>query len=161
MVWWRWCSDDVVGERDVWVFDDADSPFPVLATGDLSSAVLPVCRYEVDSRDRPARNLVYAVNLQFTLWTWVLGPLPLFITIPFICCLYYMLIKDVSLSSEDLFFGHHEGKLETFAKICVVASLETPREDPTVYAFATNRLLGNYLAKSLEPPLSTTAWVAI
>ena len=51
-------------------FDDADSPFALLATGDLSSAVLPICRYEVDSRDRPARNLVYAVNLQFTLWTW-------------------------------------------------------------------------------------------
>jgi len=30
------------------------------------------------------------------------------------------------------FFGHHEGKLETFAKICVAASLETLREDPTV-----------------------------
>ena len=30
------------------------------------------------------------------------------------------------------FFGRHEGKLETFAKICVVASLETLREDPTV-----------------------------
>jgi len=36
--------------------------------------------------------------------------------------------------SEDLFFGHHEGKLETFAKICVAASLETLREDPTVRA---------------------------
>ena len=34
--------------------------------------------------------------------------------------------------NEDLFFGRHEGKLETFAKICVVASLETLREDPTV-----------------------------
>ena len=48
-------------------FDDMDSPFPLLATGDLSSAVLPVGRYELDSRDRPARDLVYAVNLQFTL----------------------------------------------------------------------------------------------
>jgi len=35
--------------------------------------------------------------------------------------------------SEDPFFlGRNEGKLETFAKICVVASLETLREDPTV-----------------------------
>jgi len=30
------------------------------------------------------------------------------------------------------FFGRHEGKLKTFAKICVVASLETLHEDPTV-----------------------------
>ena len=30
------------------------------------------------------------------------------------------------------FFGRHEGKLETFAKNCAVASLETLREDPTV-----------------------------
>ena len=30
------------------------------------------------------------------------------------------------------FFGCHKGKLETFAKICVAASLETLREDPTV-----------------------------
>jgi len=37
-------------------------------------------------------------------------------------------------SSKDLFFGCHEGKLETFAKICVAASLETLREDPTVRA---------------------------
>jgi len=58
--------------------------------------------------------------------------------------------------SEDLFFGQHEGKLETYAKICVAASLETLREDPTVCALqksATNRLFGNYSAKSLEPPL--------
>ena len=33
---------------------------------------------------------------------------------------------------KTFFFGRHEGKLETFAKICVVASLETLREDPTV-----------------------------
>ena len=30
------------------------------------------------------------------------------------------------------FFGRHKGKLETFAKICVAASMETLREDPTV-----------------------------
>ena len=47
-------------------------------------------------------------------------------------------------------FGRHEGKMETFAKICVAASMETLREDPTV----TNRLFGNYSAKSLEPPLT-------
>ena len=34
--------------------------------------------------------------------------------------------------SEDLFFGRHEGKFETFAKICGEASLETLHEDPTV-----------------------------
>ena len=34
--------------------------------------------------------------------------------------------------SEDIFFGRHEGKLETFAKICVAASLETLCEDPTI-----------------------------
>jgi len=34
---------------------------------------------------------------------------------------------------ENLFFfGRHEGKLETFAKICVAASMETLCEDPTV-----------------------------
>jgi len=33
---------------------------------------------------------------------------------------------------RPFFFGRHEGKLETFAKICVVVSLETLREDPTV-----------------------------
>ena len=35
--------------------------------------------------------------------------------------------------SEYFFFGCHKGKLETFAKICVVASLETLCEDPTVH----------------------------
>ena len=61
--------------------------------------------------------------------------------------------------SEDLFFfffGCHEGKLETFTKICVAASLETLRKDPTVLALqksATNKLFGNYSAKFLEPPL--------
>jgi len=40
-------------------------------------------------------------------------------------------------SSEDLFlffFSRHEGKLDTFAKNCVAASLETLCEDPTVRA---------------------------
>jgi len=57
---------------------------------------------------------------------------------------------------KTFFFGRHEGKLETYAKICVAASLETLRKDPTVRALqksATNRLFGNYSAKSLEPPL--------
>ena len=35
-------------------------------------------------------------------------------------------------SCDDLFFGCHEGKLETFTKICVAVSLETLREDPTI-----------------------------
>jgi len=58
--------------------------------------------------------------------------------------------------SEDLFFGRHEGKLETFAKICVAASLETLWP----YASATNRLLGNYSVKSLEPPLAVL-WITV
>ena len=33
---------------------------------------------------------------------------------------------------KTFFFGRHEGKLETFAKICVAASLETLRKDLTV-----------------------------
>jgi len=35
-------------------------------------------------------------------------------------------------SSEDLFFGRHEEKLETFAKICAAASLETLRKDTNI-----------------------------
>jgi len=35
--------------------------------------------------------------------------------------------------NEDLFFGRHKGKLETFAKICVAALLEILHEDPTVH----------------------------
>jgi len=31
---------------------------------------------------------------------------------------------------RTFFFGRHEGKLETFAKNCVAASLETLRDDP-------------------------------
>ena len=49
---------------------------------------------------------------------------------------------------ETFFFGRHEGKLETFAKNCVAASLETLCKDPAV------RVRENYSAKSLEPPLS-------
>jgi len=47
--------------------------------------------------------------------------------------------------SEDPFFvvfGHHEGKLETFAKICVAVSLENLREDPTVRALQSPRQTG-------------------
>ena len=54
-----------------------------------------------------------------------------------------------------IFFGRHEGKLETFAKFCVAVSLETLREDPTVCALqksATNRLFKNYSAKSPDRP---------
>ena len=36
-------------------------------------------------------------------------------------------------SSEDLFFGCHEGKLETFGKISIAASLETLHKDSTVH----------------------------
>ena len=41
-------------------------------------------------------------------------------------------LKLRKCSEELFFFGRHEGKLETFAKICVAASLETLREDLTV-----------------------------
>ena len=47
-------------------------------------------------------------------------------------------------------FGHHEEKLETFAKSCVAASLETLHKGPTI---PTTGLFGNYSAKSLEPLL--------
>ena len=57
---------------------------------------------------------------------------------------------------KTVFFGHHEGKLETFAKICVAASLETLREDLTVRVRdkqAAWKLLSEI---SIEPPLDTT-----
>jgi len=44
--------------------------------------------------------------------------------------------------SEDLFFGRHEGKLETFAKIFVAVSLETLREDLTVHAMQNSTTTG-------------------
>jgi len=53
------------------------------------------------------------------------------------------------------FFGRHEGKLETFAKICVVASLETLREDPTV------RIRDKQAAWKLLSKISRTAPVCI
>jgi len=48
--------------------------------------------------------------------------------------LFFFLCFDSKLEkcSEDIFLGRHEGKLETFAKICVAVSLETLREDPSV-----------------------------
>jgi len=46
-------------------------------------------------------------------------------------------------SSDDLFsFGRHEGKLETFAKICVAASLKTLCEDPTICALLKSATTG-------------------
>jgi len=66
--------------------------------------------------------------------------------------LFQLKVKEIKCS-EDFFFGRHKGKLETFAKICVAVSLETLHEDLTVRPSTTNRLLGNYSAKSLEPPL--------
>jgi len=56
--------------------------------------------------------------------------------------------------SEELFvsfFGRHEGKLETFAKICVAASLETLREDLTV------RVCDKQAALKLLSEISRTA----
>ena len=41
-------------------------------------------------------------------------------------------LRKCTKYSEDLSFGRHEGKLETFAKICVAASLDTLRKDPTI-----------------------------
>ena len=40
------------------------------------------------------------------------------------------------------FFGRHKGKLETFAKISVAASLETLHEDPTVHALLKSATTG-------------------
>ena len=45
-------------------------------------------------------------------------------------------------SSDDLFFGRHEEKLETFAIICVAASLETLHEDPTIRALQKSATTG-------------------
>jgi len=52
-------------------------------------------------------------------------------------------------SSDNLYFGCHEGKLETFAKICVAASLETAhRSNHTCIAKVRDkRLFGNYTSK--------------
>jgi len=61
-------------------------------------------------------------------------------------CFYWKFKK----CSED-FFGCHEGKLETFAKICVAASLETLREDPTV------RVLDKQATWKLLSEISRTA----
>jgi len=52
----------------------------------------------------------------------------------------------IKKSSDDLvffffFFGRHEGKLETFAKICVAASLETLCKDPTIRKSTTTGCL--------------------
>ena len=44
--------------------------------------------------------------------------------------LFHLLVKEMQW--RPFIFRRHEGKLETFAKICVVASLETLHEDPTV-----------------------------
>ena len=53
------------------------------------------------------------------------------------------------------FFGRHEGKLETFAKICVAASLDTLREDPTVCTLqkSCDKQAIMVWMKSLEPLL--------
>ena len=48
----------------------------------------------------------------------------------------------VRKSSEDLFFSRHEGKLETFAKICVAVSLETLCKDPTIRALQKSTTTG-------------------
>ena len=67
--------------------------------------------------------------------------------------------SELRKSSDDLFFGCHEGKFETFAKICVAASLGTLHEHPNHVCTAIvrdNRLFRNYSAKSLEPPLSVS-----
>ena len=54
-------------------------------------------------------------------------------------------------SSEDLFFGLHEGKLDTSAKICVAVLLETLREDPTI------RIRDKLAAWKLHSKISRTA----
>ena len=53
--------------------------------------------------------------------------------------------------SDDLIFGRQEGKLEAFAKICitrnsgkicVAASLETLRKDPSIHALQKSTTRG-------------------
>ena len=56
--------------------------------------------------------------------------------------------------TEDLVFGRHEGKLETFAKKSVLQHHWKLCAKIPLYASVTNRLIGNYSAKSLEPPLT-------
>jgi len=43
---------------------------------------------------------------------------------------------------DCFFFGGYEGKLETFAKICVAASLETLHKDPTIRALQKSATTG-------------------
>ena len=45
-------------------------------------------------------------------------------------------------TSDHRFFGRHEEKLEAFAKICVAASLETIRKDPTIRALQKSTTTG-------------------
>ena len=54
--------------------------------------------------------------------------------------------------SEHIFLCHHERKLETFAKICVVASLEILHEDPTIRTLQKSTTTG-----CLETEISRTA----
>jgi len=46
--------------------------------------------------------------------------------------LAFVLARSSGNVVKTFFFGRHEGKLETFSKICIAASLETLHEDPTV-----------------------------
>ena len=48
---------------------------------------------------------------------------------------------------KTFFFGRHEGKLETFAKIFVAVSLETLRKDLTVHAMPQQQAVWKLLSK--------------
>jgi len=63
--------------------------------------------------------------------------------------LFQLLVKE--MQRRPFFFGRHEGKLEAFAKICVVASLETLRKDPTI------RICDKQAAWKLLSKISRTA----
>ena len=72
-----------------------------------------------------------------------------------------MLLVSVSTQSQGnvvktFFLAATKENWRPSQKICVAASLETLHEAPTARVLqksATNRLFGNYSAKSLEPPL--------
>ena len=51
------------------------------------------------------------------------------------CCYWLFLELKLRKSSDDHYmFGRHKGKWRPSQKICVAASLETLREDPTICA---------------------------
>jgi len=54
------------------------------------------------------------------------------VELAFVFFFFFRCFDSKLTKTNFLFFGGHEGKLETFAKICVAASLETLRGDPAI-----------------------------